>query len=262
MVVEADRPSVALPVGYRVVITGAAGIIGGWIADLFALYGATMLLSDLEIERLQSDRDSGRWGDSNVYIHAADMRDEKSVESLVAVSGALMGSPDALINNAGVYPHSELLDVSNDVWNSILSVNLTAPFQLTRGIAKLMIAHGKPGSIVNIASGAAVTVARGGVPYSVSKAALVMLTRGAAVELARYKIRVNAVGPGFVPGSVVSPLAKEYVERMTASIPLGRTSGPGDAPMCVLYLCSRAAEFITGVFVNVDGGRTAGPVTI
>jgi len=257
---SARPPWAPLTRGYRVVITGAAGVIGGWIADEFARQGASLLLSDQAIGSLEADRAANRWPDVSVHIHEANLCDPESVDELVKVIGERFDAPDALVNNAGIYPHAALLDVTRDSWESIIATNLTAPFLLTQGVARLMIANDIGGSIVNIASGAALTVSPGGTPYSVSKAALVMLTRGSALELAPYRIRVNAVGPGFAPGSSVSPLDPEYVASMAATIPLGRTSGPGDTPAFVVYLCSPAAAFITGTFMNIDGGRTAGPV--
>ena len=258
---SADTPTGMGPAdGYRVVLTGAAGVIGGWIADEFARHGAALLLSDWRVEALESDLAAGRWSGSSVHIHRADLRDPESVEELTSVVADRFDAPDALINNAGIYPHAPLLDVTTSDWEAIIATNLTAPFLLTQGIARLMIAKSVRGSIVNIASGAALTVSPGGTPYSVSKAALVMLTRGCALELAPHGIRVNAVGPGFAPGSSVSPLDADYVAGMAATIPLKRTSGPRDAPAFVAYLCSPAADFITGTFMNVDGGRTAGPV--
>lgn len=259
-IINGKQSEMALPSGYRVIITGAAGVIGGWIADAFARHGAVLLLSDLRDDELRADQSAGRWRNAEVHIHQTDLCDPNSVDSLIAMAADRMGSPDGLVNNAGVYPHTRLLDVTRACWDSVMLTNLTAPFLLIQGIAGLMIAANTAGSIVNIASGAALTVAPGGIPYSVSKAALVMLTRGAALELAPYGIRVNAVGPGFAPGSVVSPLDPEYVASMAATIPLGRTSGPDDAPAFVVYLCSPAGQFITGTFMNVDGGRTAGPV--
>jgi 3-oxoacyl-[acyl-carrier protein] reductase len=256
----AGSTGVGLTPGYRVVITGAAGVIGGWIADEFSRHGASLFLSDQRVEPLESDLAAGRWSGSSVHIHRADLCSPESVEELVRVVADRFEAPDALINNAGIYPHAALLDVTRGDWDAVIGTNLTAPFLLTQRIAGLMIHNAVSGSIVNIASGAALTVSPGGTPYSVSKAALVMLTRGSALELAPYRIRVNAVGPGFAPGSSVSPLDPEYVTTMASTIPLGRTSGPGDTPAFVVYLCSQAADFITGTFMNIDGGRTAGPV--
>lgn len=246
--------------GATVVVTGAAGIIGGWIADAFALRGARLVLSDLRGDRLRSDVAGGRWPADRVLIHDTDLRLQASVEELVGLVRERSGAPDVVVNNAGVYPHAPLLDVDRAEWDRVLETNVTGPFMVLRGMAPLMIESGRRGAFVNIASGASVVVGPTGVPYSVSKAALAMLTRGAALELAPHGIRVNAVGPGFVPGSDFSPLDDGYVERMVASIPLGRTSGPADAPEMVVFLCSRRAEFVTGNLVHVDGGRSAGPV--
>lgn len=257
---QADAERGRLAPGYRVVVTGAAGVIGGWIADAFARRGAVLMLSDIRTDRLEADRAAGRWPGAEVHVHRTDLCDPASVDDLARVTGEQIGAPDGLVNNAGIYPHAPMLDLDRDAWETVLATNVTAPFLLTQAMARLMIAAGSGGSIVNIASGAALTVSPGGLAYSVSKAALVMLTRGSALELAPHRIRVNAVGPGFAPGSDVSPLDTDYVSSMTATIPLGRTSGPYDAPELVVYLCTAAAEFITGTFVNVDGGRTAGPV--
>ncbi len=245
-----------------VVITGAAGVIGTWIADAFAAEGAILVLSDKRRDQLDSMKKEGRWGASEVLIHESELSDAESLKDLVSAVEKRWGAPHILVNNAGVYPHSPLLEVELEEWNRIINVNLTAPFVLTKSFAGLMIGKGIRGSIVNILSGASLTVSRNGVPYSVSKAALLMLTRGSALELAPHKIRVNGVSPGFAAGSEVSPLDNDYVERMIRSIPLGRMSGPNDAASAVLYLSSEKASFITGTMLSVDGGRTAGPVTL
>jgi 3-oxoacyl-[acyl-carrier protein] reductase len=112
--------------------------------------------------------------------------------------------------------------------------------------------------VVNIGSGAARRTTRTGGVYAASKAALEMLTRALALEAGEAGIRVVAVGPGFAPGSEVSALPDDHVAKMRASIPLGRTSGPDDAPAAILWLCSGAASFVTGTTLDVDGGRTAG----
>ena len=139
-----------------------------------------------------------------------------------------------------------------------VSLSTTAPFILTRDLARLLVAAGDGGAIVNISSTAAETTSVGSGHYSASKAGMAMITRAFALELAPHKIRVNAVTPGFAPGSVVSPLSDEYARRMIESIPLGRASGPHDASEAVLFLCSERASFITGTTLHVEGGRSAG----
>lgn len=245
-----------------VVITGAAGIFGSWIADAFIKEGATVVLSDNRVDALHSYVHDGRWPEQQVLIVKTELTEMASLRSLVTEVQYRWESPDIVVNNAGIYPHAALRETDSEQWRRIMDVNLTAPFILIREFSDLMVAKGIQGSFVNILSGASVSVSKNGVPYSVSKAALHMLTRGAALELAQYKIRVNGVAPGFAPGSQVSLLDDAYIERMVASIPLQRMSGPTDAADAVLYLSSERASFITGILLPVDGGRTAGPVTL
>jgi 3-oxoacyl-[acyl-carrier protein] reductase len=128
-------------------------------------------------------------------------------------------------------------------------------------VTALMIKAGVAGRVVNISSGAAVRPGAGGSVYAASKAAIETLTRSIALEVARHGIRVNAVQPGFAPGSEVSALSDRHITSMLARIPLGRTSGPHDAAAAVLWVCSSDASFVTGTTIAVDGGRTAGDFT-
>ena len=246
--------------GARVVITGAGGIFGRRIAAAFARAGARLCLSDPRADVLDRLPAELELPPDATLRHATELREAASIQELVRLVGGAWQAPDILVNNAGVYPRSHLLDVPVDEWDRIMDVNLRAPFLLTREMARLMIAAGIHGSVVNITSGAAQRVRTGSVPYSVSKAALERLTAGLALELAPHRIRVNAVSPGFAPGSVVSPLPPEYVEAMLARIPLGRASGPDDAPNAILFLCSSQASFITGATLAVDGGNGLGTV--
>ena len=244
--------------GRRVLITGAAGVIGRWIAEAFAAEGAKLLLSDIRQNALTSIANEFLDEGIEVHSHYTDLRDEDSILEMVNIMRTNWGSPDIVINNAGVYPRNNLLDMSVADWNQIMDINVTAPFLVARESAKLMIEQGVKGSMITISSGAAAAVSIGGGHYSTSKAAVAMLTRALSLELAPHGIRINAVGPGFAPGSEVSPLSQEYIETMISSIPLGRTSGPHDAPSAILFLCSSSASFITGASLSVDGGRSAG----
>jgi 3-oxoacyl-[acyl-carrier protein] reductase len=254
--VDASRPFADA----RVVVTGAGGIFGRRIAAAFAKAGARLCLSDPRpdvLDRLPSELGLPR---EATLRHLTELRKEASITELVRLVATAWQAPDILINNAGVYPRGHLLDVPVDEWDRIMDVNLRAPFILTREMARLMIAAGIQGSVVNVTSGAAQRVRTGSVPYSTSKAALERLTAGLALELAPHRIRVNAVSPGFAPGSIVSPLSPAYVEAMLARIPLGRASGPDDAPNAILFLCSPQASFITGATLAVDGGNALGTV--
>lgn len=245
--------------GKRVVITGAAGIFGGWIAHAFAASGATLCLSDVRQDAVRARMAELAIDPAHTLLHATELRDPAAITALAELVAREWGAPDIVVNVAGLYPRTPvLLELDVAEWDRIMDVNLRAPFLMSREMAKLMVAQHVPGSIVNIGSGAARQMNAGSVPYCTSKTALERLTKGLALELAPQGIRVNVVEPGFAPGSDVSKLPPDYVERMLARIPLGRASGPGDAAGAVLYLCSAAASFITGAVLSVDGGNSIG----
>ncbi len=239
----------------HVVITGAGGVIGRWLTRAFAADGADLVLVDTRREAL----------DAVIAAEApeavgccVDLAATRGRERLVELVARRWGSADVLVNNAGIYPHEDLLETSDEEMRRIFAVNVEAPFALTRELARQMIAHGTRGAVVNISSGAASVPAAGGGCYAASKAALEMFTRVFALELAPHGIRVNTVQPGFAPGSEMSELDDAYIARMAATIPLGRVAGPGDAPAAVRFLASDDAAFITGATLAVNGGRTAG----
>ena len=233
-------------VGKKVIVTGAAGVHGRWIAEAFAREGARLCLSDVRAIDMAAE-----------LQHRTDLGDEASILDLAAAVQQHWGAPDIVVNNAGVYPRNcHLMTLPTGEWDRIFDVNLRAPFLVSREMAKLMIAAGTPGSIVNIGSGAARKMSQGSVPYCTSKTALERLTKGFALELAPHRIRVNVVEPGFAAGSEVSTLSDEYVQAMNARIPLGRSSGPDDASQAVLYVCSERASFVTGAVISVDGGNS------
>ena len=245
--------------GKRVVVTGAAGIFGGWIAAAFARAGALLCLSDIRRDTLDAAAERLGLDPARTLLHGTELTSEDSIGELAALVERGWSTPDVVVNNAGIYPRmGGLLDLPAAEWDRMMAVNLRAPFLVTRAMARLMIAGGIAGSVVNIGSGAARQMRAGSVPYCTSKTALERLSKGLALELAPHGIRVNVVEPGFTPGSEVSQLSPEYVERMTARIPLGRTSGSGDAAGAVLYLCSPAASFVTGAGLSVDGGNSIG----
>jgi 3-oxoacyl-[acyl-carrier protein] reductase len=248
--------------GRKVVLTGACGVIGRWIADAFMGVGARLCLSDRREAELEAlARDLAIAGNGGL-THRTDLTDSASIDALVATVGKAWGAPDIVINNAGIYPSGFLIDIDAAEWDRIFDTNLRAPFLLARGFARQMIARKTQGSIVNISSGAAHRMRRTVVPYCTSKTALDRLTKGFAIELAEFGIRVNAVEPGFASGSTFSPLTQAHVEATAAQIPMGRASAPDDAPNAILFLCSAKAAYITGATLSVDGGNSIGSLMV
>jgi 3-oxoacyl-[acyl-carrier protein] reductase len=245
--------------GKKVVVTGAAGIYGGWFAAAFAKRGAVLCLSDMRRDLLDGVVTRLGLDAEKTLLHGTDLTDSGSIRELALLVATEWGAPDIVINNAGIYPRTGLLiDLDEREWDRIFDVNVRAPFLVTREMAKLMIERKIQGAVVNIGSGAARQMPTGSVPYCTSKTALERLSKGLALELAPHRIRVNVVEPGFAPGSDFSQLPNEYVDRMLARIPFGRSSGPDDAPGAVMYLCSQAANFVTGAVLSVDGGNSIG----
>jgi len=245
--------------GRRVVVTGAAGIYGGWIAEAFAHAGAVLCLSDMRGDLLPAVVARLGLDPATTLTHATQLESVESIRDLAATVERAWGAPDIVVNNAGVYPRTGvLINLEPAEYDRIMNVNVRAPFLVVQAMARLMIAQGIHGSIVNIGSGAARQMPTGSVTYCMSKTALERLSKGQALELAPHRIRVNVVEPGFAPGSDFSYLPPDYVERMTARIPLGRNSEPGDAAGMVMYLASNAASYITGAVVSCDGGNSIG----
>jgi 3-oxoacyl-[acyl-carrier protein] reductase len=248
--------------GRKVLLTGACGVFGRWIAESFAKAGAKLCLSDMRGDKLAAMADELGVTRNGGLTHVTNLADSASIDDLVATVGKAWSAPDIVINNAGIYPSGFLIDIDATEWDRIFDVNLRAPFLVSRGFAKLMIAANVKGNIVNISSGAARRMRRTVVPYCTSKTALDRLTKGFAIELAAFGIRVNAVEPGFAPGSTASPLTDAHVEATTAGIPMGRASLPEDAPNAIMFVCSSKAAYITGSTLSVDGGNSIGSLMV
>jgi 3-oxoacyl-[acyl-carrier protein] reductase len=236
--------------GKRVVVTGAAGIMGRALVQHFADAGATVCSTDRVTDGLSG------------FAVAADLTTDAGLAHLLAAVKAEWGAPDVVVNNAAIYPSSFLLDMEVADWDRIMAVNVRAPFVLMRGFALLMIEAGVAGNFVNISSGAARKMRRTAVTYCMSKTALDRMTKGFALELAEYGIRVNCLEPGFASGSAVSALSQEHIDRVMGAIPLGVQTGAEDVGQAALYLASSAAKNITGTSLAVDGGNSAGTMDV
>ena len=245
-------------------ITGAASGIGQATAVRFAEEGAHVVIADLPaqaagsqetVERVQA---LGR----RAQVVAIDVTQEEQVGEMADVAVADFGRIDILVAAAGIEQDPSqterppLMELPTASWQRLLDVNLTGVMLCNRAVAKHMIAGRVRGSIINLASGAARRVRAGMVTYSVTKAGVWMLTRGLALELAEYGIRVNAIGPGTVESPMTHRLygGPQDVERRGATLPLGRAGQPIDIANTALFLASDESSFYTGSILHPDGG--------
>jgi 2-dehydro-3-deoxy-D-gluconate 5-dehydrogenase len=244
-------------------VTGGAVGIGAQIAERLCRAGACVAVADCDLERASRTAEQIRSSGSIGKAFACDVGRLEDVRRTVHGVVESFGRIDILVNNAGIFPLAPALDVTETTWDRVLDVNLKGAFFLAQCTAQQMIRQGTGGSIVNIASIDGLHPTGRLVHYDASKAGLIMMTRSLALELGGNRIRVNAVAPGAIqtPGADAAlgamagqggatQLKAQFVSR----IPLGRMGEPDDIARAVLFLVSRAAEYITGSTLVVDGG--------
>ena len=241
-----------------VMITGGAHGIGEAIARAFANAGARVIIADRQGDAAQQTAASiASVTGAEVMAVAVDVRDAAAVKAAVAQALARFERIDVLVNNAGIYPNTPVVEMEEAEWDAVFDINVKGMFLVSQAVARAMIARGQGGRIVNISSGSAESGRVGAAHYCASKAAVNMFTRVLAIELAPYEIVVNAVGPGLieVPGA---SLTREYVDALIAATPMRRIGQPEDVAQAVLYLASPSATYMTGTTLYVDGGGLAG----
>jgi len=182
-----------------------------------------------------------------------DVSSAADVEKFVGQVLTSWGGLDIVVNNAGTTRDSLLLRMSEEDWDTVLDGNLKGTFLMTRAALKPMV-KARRGKIVNITSVMGLIANPGQANYSASKAGLIGFTRTAAKEVASRNIQVNAVAPGFVETALTSKITEEQMRSIRENIPAGRFGTPEDVAQAVLFLCSPAADYITGQTLTVDGG--------
>lgn len=252
--------------GKVAVVTGAASGIGAATARAFVERGARVVVADIDDPRGHTV--AAGLGDRGAYLHT-DVRSEADVEAAVAVAVDRFGRLDCMVNNAGrVGAWTFLEDTSLDEWENGFAMLARSAFLGTKHAARVMRGQGS-GSIVNVSSVAGVRTGFGPHPYSAAKAAVLQLTRTAAVELAEYRIRVNALIPGGVATRIVGHGAGLEDDALDHSVdavrrsltnfqPIPRAGEPEDLAHAAAYLASDDSTFVTGQSLGVDGGLTLG----
>ena len=242
--------------GKVALITGAAQGMGASHARALAREGASVAIADIAAdagERLAAELTTG--GAKSSY-HGHDVTDTGAWRELVATIERTHGPIDVLVNNAGIQVRSVGIEADDEEWAKVTAVNQRGVFLGMRAVIPGMVRNGG-GSIVNVASVAAVVGMAGSIPYQASKAAVLGLTRGAAVSYGRDNIRVNAICPGLVITGMTQSASSGSVDALKARIPLGRDGRPEEISAAVVFLASDESSYITGVTLPIDGGFVA-----
>jgi 3-oxoacyl-[acyl-carrier protein] reductase len=239
------------------IVTGAASGFGRGIAECFAREGARVVVAD--INAAGAEQVANAIGSGALAV-SCDVSVKSDVDALVRTAEDRLGGIDIMVNNAGTtHKNGPLMGVSEEEFDRIYSVNVKSIYLTTLAVVPRMEARGG-GLIINVASTAGVRPRPGLTWYNGSKGAAVILTKSMAVELAPKKIRVNAINPvmgetGLLEQFMGMPDTPENRARFLATIPLGRLSQPEDIAHAALFLADPASGFITGVALEVDGGR-------
>ncbi|SDC90806.1 3-oxoacyl-ACP reductase FabG [Ruegeria marina] len=236
--------------GKNALVTGASGGIGGAIARALHQAGATVALSGTRVEPLQALAEE--LGE-RAHVLPCNLSDPAAVEALPKQAAEVMGSVDILVNNAGITRDNLFMRMSDDEWQSVIDVNLTATMKLCKGVLRGMM-KARWGRIVNISSVVGAIGNPGQGNYAASKAGVIGMSKALAYEVASRGITVNAVAPGFITTAMTDKLTEDQKTGLLAQVPAGRMGTPEEIAAAVLYLSSPEAAYVTGATLHVNGG--------
>lgn len=245
--------------GKVVIVTGGTKGIGAGIAEMFSKSGAiTVIVSRNQPECERRAEELHKKYNMQAFPHSCDVQKKDSIQELVRDVVQKFGKIDVLVNNAGVSSTKPTVELEEAEWDRIVNTNLKGTFLLCQTVGKQMIEQGG-GRIINIASMFGLVGNKAVLPYVSSKGGVVQMTRGLALEWAKYNVLVNAVAPGYVITDInreklSDPLVRDQILRKT---PVHRFGTVEEVASTVLYLASDAASYITGAVYSVDGGWTA-----
>ena len=236
--------------GKNALVTGASGGIGGAIARRLHTAGASVALTGTRSEPLEAL--AAELG-SNAHVLLCNLSDLQAVEALPKEAAEMMGGVDILVNNAGITRDNLFMRMSDDEWQSVIDVNLTATMKLCKGVLRGMM-KARWGRIVNISSVVGATGNPGQGNYAASKAGMVGMSKSLAAEVASRGITVNAVAPGFITTAMSDKLTDDQKAAIMGQIPARRMGDADDIAAAVLYLASAEAGYVTGTTLHINGG--------
>ncbi|MCL4764598.1 MAG: glucose 1-dehydrogenase [Hyphomicrobiaceae bacterium] len=241
--------------GRTALVTGASSGLGRHFAGVLARAGARVAVAARRLDRLEALAEEIRSMGGEAVAVALDVTEPESVGRAFDQAEARYGPVTVLVNNAGVPANTFFMSLTEADWRQVLDVNLDGVFRVGQEAARRMIAAGTGGSIVNIASVLGLGVLKAVAPYAASKAAVIQLTKAMALELARERIRVNALAPGYAVTEFNDEfLASDSGRKLLARVPFGRAADPAELDGPLLLLASDAGSYMTGSVLVVDGG--------
>jgi len=242
--------------GRTAFVTGASSGLGAHFAKTLAAAGARVVVGARRLERLEAlCADIEAAGGAAAPV-ALDVTDAQSVEAALAAAAERYGPPNVIVNNSGISDRSFAVKLEEAEWDRVIDTNLKGAWLVSKAAANRLIEAGAPGSIINIASILTYRVAATVPAYAASKAGLAQLTKAMALELARYKVRVNALAPGYVETEMNTDFfASEPGQAMIKRIPQRRLGRVQDLEGPLLLLASEASAYMTGSVIVIDGGH-------
>ena len=234
----------------NVLITGASGGIGSVIAKTLNSAGANVALTGTRNETLKEL--ASELGE-NAHVLLCDLSDMAAVDELPKQAVEILGSVDILVNNAGITRDNLLMRMSDDEWQSVIDINMTATMKLCKSVLRGMM-KARWGRIINISSVVGATGNPGQANYAASKAGMVGMSKSLAYEVASRGITVNAIAPGFITTAMTEKLNDDQKAKIMEQIPAGRMGNATEIATAALYLASEEAGYITGTTMHINGG--------
>jgi 3-oxoacyl-[acyl-carrier protein] reductase len=240
--------------GKKAVVTGGSRGIGLCIVESFVKEGASVYFMDLmPCETMDKLESLAKDNNAEVIYKKCDVSNEEEVNSVVKEILSESGGIDILVNNAGITRDGLIFRMSMENWKSVLDINLTSAFLVSKAMAMPMMKR-KTGSIINMASIVGIGGNAGQTNYSASKAGLIGFTKSLAKEVAGRGIRVNAIAPGYIGTEMTNKMSEEARQAMLQYIPMKRMGTPEEVAKIVLFLASDLSSYVTGRVIQVDGG--------